>query len=165
MLNRWALLLVIGVSGLAGCTVADDGGLAGGDVAQGTEPVALEVRHRSEWRVLWIEGDTDLPDGALVNYTVTHEAATLTPAEEWPAANLTESARATVNEGQYWARINTLNWPTGQVRVLVQFPLPPQPPEVDTRYGAFGEHLTGANVTVLAGMKAVEVEYELEHHR
>ena len=160
-----AVLSVVGFVGLTGCVAADDGSRAGSDSDQGTEPVALEVRHRSEWRVLWIEGDTDLPDGAFVNYTVTHEAAAVTPAEEWPAANLTESGRATVAEGQYWARINTLNWPSGQVRVLVQFPLPPQPAEVDARYGAFGEHLTGANVTVLAGMKAVEVEHTLEHRR
>ena len=161
-----AVLSVAGFVGLTGCGVSDDGGLARGELEQGTEPVALEVRHRSEWRVLWIEGDTDLPDGAFVNYTVTHEAAAVTPSEEWPAANLTESGRATVNDGQYWARINTLNWPTGQVRILVQFPLPPQPPEVDARYGAFGEHLTGEDVTVLAGgMKAVEVEHTLEHRR
>ena len=131
----------------------------------GTEPVMLTIGHRSEWRVLWIEGDTDLPDGALVNYRATHELAQSTPPDKWPAANIIDSGRATVQEGHYWARINTLNWPRGEVQVLVQFPLPPQPPEVLTRYGDFGEHLLGENVTDLGGIKVVEVKHLFEHTR
>ena len=159
------IAVVIWLTGLAGCAATGDGRFAGAQADDGSEPVALSVGHRSEWRVLWIEGETDLPDGAIVNYTVTHEATAETPSKEWPAANLTESGRATVQDGQFWARVNTLNWPGGQVRVLVQFPLPPQPPEVEARYGSFGERLIGANVTVLDGMKAVEVEHTLEHRR
>ena len=136
---------------------------AAGSNTMGTEPVALEVGHRSEWRVLWLEGETDLPDGAIVNYRVTHSLARTTPAEDWPATNLIESGRATVQGGQYWTRINTFHWPAGEVRVLVQFPLPPQPPAVTTRYGELGVHLTGDNVTNIDGMKAVEVEYVFEH--
>ena len=138
--------------------------LTGGGT-DGTERVQLVVDHRSEWRVLWIEGSTDLPDGAYVNYRVTHELAERVPPEEWPAANLMVAGRSAVQEGAYWARVNTLNWPNGEVRILVQFPLPSQPPEVDERYGAFGEHLTGDNVTDLGGMKAVEVEHTFEHRR
>ena len=77
--------------------------------------------------------------------------ASAPPADEWPAANLISSGRAAVREGQYWARINTFNWPPGAVRVLVQFPLPPQPPEVDARYGPLGEYLAGDNVVALGG--------------
>jgi hypothetical protein len=47
--------------------------------------------------------------------------------------------------------------------VLVQFPLLPQPPNIDARYGEFGEHLTGENVTDLGGMKALEIETRFEH--
>ena len=158
----WALLTVL----LAGCSSANDPGETGDhSVDQGTEAVALTVLHRSEWRVLWVEGETDLPDGAYVNYRVTHELARTAPAEDWPAGNLVESGRAAVQNGEYWARVNTLNWPAGSVSVLVQFPLPPQPPAIVERYGAFGEHLAGENVTVLNGMKAVEVEHTLEHRR
>ncbi len=137
------------------------------DAAQdlGTEPVALSVSHRSEWRVLWIEGSTDLPDGSFVNYRVTHSLALSAPAEDWPAANLIDSGRATVQDGQYWTRVNTLNWPTGEVEVRVQFPLPPQPPEILERFGEFGEHLVGDNVTDLGGIKAVEVTHLFEHAR
>ena len=131
----------------------------------GTEAVELIVGHRSEWRVLWVEGQTDLPDGALVNYRVAHEVGETLPAEEWPAANLIEEGRAAVRDGTYWAKVNTLNWPRGRVRVLVQFPLPPQPPEVEERFGMLGEHLTGDNVMLLDGVKAVEVEHTLEHRR
>jgi len=147
-------------------TACDAGSLA--DVSSngvGTEKVALTVEHRSEWRKLWIEGSTDLPDGAFVNYTVTHDIGESMPADEWPAANLVESGRATVKESQYWTTVNTLNWPNGNVRILVQFPLPPQPAAVEARYGSFGENLTGSNITTLAGMNAVEVEHHFEHRR
>ena len=147
-----------------GCT-ATGSGSATDPIDAGTEPVLLTVETRSEWRALWIEGDTDLPDGALVNYRATHELARSTPTEDWPATNLIDSGRATVQAGHYWTRINTLNWPAGEVVVLVQFPLPPQPPDVDARYGEFGEHLTGENVTDLGGMKALEVEARFEHRQ
>ena len=151
----WAVLIVL----VAGCAPASDSDATGG--AERT--VALTIRHRSEWRVLWVEGDTDLPDGAYVNYRVTHALARTAPVEEWPVQNLIASGRAAVQNGEYWARVNTLNWPAGSVSVLVQFPLPPQPPEIIEHYGAFGEHLTGENVSVMNGMKAVQVEHTLEH--
>lgn len=153
----WAVLTVL----VAGCAPASDSDATGG--AERT--VALTIRHRSEWRVLWVEGDTDLPDGAYVNYRVTHELARTSPLEDWPATNLIESGRGAVKDGAYWAKINTLRWPSGTVRILVQFPLPPQPQAVVDRYGEFGEHLTGAHVTELNGMKAVEVEHTFEHQR
>ena len=131
----------------------------------GIESVMLVVEPRSEWLVLWIEGDTDLPDGAMVNYRATHELARTAPTEDWPAANLIDSGRSTVHGGHYWARVNTLNWPAGEVEVLVQFPLPPQPEIVNVRYGSFGEHLTGENVTDLGGMKAIEIKHRFEHTR
>ena len=157
-----AAVLLVAFCGI-GCAEPDSE--TDGAPDQGTEPVALSVSHRTEWRVLWVEGETDLPDGAFVNYSVTHTLARTMPAEEWPAANLIDSGRATVQDGQYWTRINTINWPPGEVEVLVQFPLPPQPPAVMERFGEFGEHLMGANVTDLGGIKAVEVIHVFEHTR
>ena len=150
-----AVAVAVGCSGPEGATID----------SAGSETVRLSVEHRSEWRQLWIQGATDLPDGAFLNYSVTHELAASRPPEEWPATNLLESGRATVKDGQFWSIVNTLNWPNGNVRVLVQFPFPPQPPTIESRYGALGEHLTGENVTTLAGMKAVEVEHQFEHRR
>jgi len=112
---------------------------------------------------LWIEGETDLPDGAVVTYHVTHALARAASTEDWPARNLIEAGRATVQGGRYQARVNTLNWPPGEVEAMVQFPLPPQPPDVSARYGEFGEQLTGDNVSRMAGVKAVEVTHTFEH--
>ena len=140
--------------GLAACTPTDEqtnGNRAG-------ETVALSVDHRTEWRALWIEGSTDLPDGALVAYRVTHELAATAPADEWPAHNLIDAGKAAVQDGQYWTRLNTSNWPPGAVRILIQFPVPPQPDFVVERYGELGETLSGDNVTTLGGMRMIEIE-------
>ena len=122
------------------------------------ETVALMVDQRTQWRVLWIEGFTDLPDGSFVAYRVTHELATTQPADQWPALNLIESGKAIVQNGQYWTRLNTTNWPTGEVRILVQFPVPPQPAFVVERYGPFGEKLVGNNVITTGGIRTVKTE-------
>ena len=152
------LLLLAAACGPAGGIGGDGAG-----PADGAATVQLEVAHRSEWRQLWIEGATDLPDGAYVNYRVTHEASRTLPVEEWPADNLMASGRAAVQDNTFWTRINTFRWPRGEVRIVVQFPLPPQPDEVMVRYGEFGERLAGDNVTERAGMRAVEVEHVFEH--
>ena len=159
---RPVALLIVTVA----CGLADGGTGAGGVVdggSDGAETVQLDVTHKSEWRQLWIEGATDLPDGAYVNYRVTHAATATLPVEEWPAGNLMESGRAAVQDNQFWTRINTFRWPRGEVRIVVQFPLPPQPDEVMARYGEFGERLAGDNVTEQAGVRAVEVEHVFEH--
>ena len=160
--RRQVVLWLIIAAAAAGCDGIGMGG-AGTDPTEGTETVALTVDHRSEWRVLWIEGETDLPNGAYVNYRVTHDLARSTSPDAWPAQNLDEAGRSAVQDGQFWTRINTLNWPAGNVTVLVQFPLPPQPAEVVARYGEFGEHLTGEHVAIRQGMKAVEVQHTFEH--
>ena len=163
---RLAVASVMAGLGIAcGPSGGSDGAPDAARAGAGTETVRLEVTHRSEWRQLWLEGVTDLPDGAHVDYQVVHELGERAPAAEWPAGNLISSGRAAVRDGQYWTRINTFNWPPGAVRVVVQFPLPPQPPEVEARYGEFGEHLTGDNVIELAGTKAVEVEHAFDHRR
>ena len=66
---------------VAGCTPSPSAGGAE-SLDTGTESVMLVVEPRSEWRVLWIEGDTDLPDGAMVNYRATHELARTAPTED-----------------------------------------------------------------------------------
>lgn len=155
--SRWrAANTLLAACVLAGCA---------GTSAPPAERVELTVRHRSEWRVLWLEGETNLPDGAHLSYRVTHEAANTIPVAEWPATNLMEAGRSAVTDGTYWARINTFNWPRGNVRVIVQFPLPPQPQEVVERYGENGERLAGEHVTDVGGTRAVEVVHVFEHRR
>jgi len=147
------------VVGLGACESAP----ASGPSLENLQEVTVTVTHRSEWRVLWVEGTTDLPNGASLSYGVTHALARTAPPRQWPAPNLIDSGRVTVRDGQYWARVNTLNWPPGEVEILIQFPLPPQPPEVVARYGEFGEYLTGPNVTDLDGIKAVQVRDVFQH--
>ena len=127
------------------------------------ETVQLTIGHRSEWRELWLEGETNLPNGAYVNYRVTHDLARTAQIQDWPAKNLMEAGRSAVLDGTYWARINTLHWPVGQVTVLVQFPLPPQNPEILKRYGEFGENLTGQHVAIRDGIKTVEALHTFDH--
>ena len=149
---------------IGGCaqSVPDD---TDASVPEGDQIVAMAVDHRARWRELRIEGTTDLSDGAVVSYRVTHALATGLPPSEWPAQNLIADGTAVVQEGQYWARLNTTYWPPGTVHVEVQFPVAPQPDGVRTRYGDFGEHLTGDNVTSLGASKVVTVEHTLEWTR
>lgn len=113
------------------------------------QPVVLEVDHQTRWRELRIEGSTDLPDGAVVTYVVSHELGNQLPSNEWPAQNLISDGTAVVQAGQYTARVNTTYWSPGKVEIQVQFPVAPQPDSVRTRYGEFGEYLAGPNVTPL----------------
>jgi hypothetical protein len=150
---------------MTGCgpVTADDAGPGAG--SPGSETVALAVDHRSRWRELRIEGETDLPDGAVVSYRVTHALADELPPSEWPAQNLIADGTAVVQASQFWARLNTTYWPAGDVRVEVRFPVAPQPAAVRQRYGDFGEQLTGDNVEILGASKVVTAEHTLEWTR
>ena len=151
-----------------GCAPAPAGegaGDAAGGGDPGTETVVLAVDHETRWRELRIEGATDLPDGAVVTYQVTHALANELPRGEWPAQNLITDGAAVVQDGVYWTRINTTYWQPGRVDVLVQFPVAPQPDPVRLRYGQFGEHLTGDNVNSLGGSRVVAAEHAFDWTR
>ena len=147
----------------AGAGVDDAGAAAAG--SSGTETVLLAVGHETRWRDLRIEGETDLPDGAVVTWQVTHALANQLPRGEWPAQNLIADGTAVVQDGVYWTRLNTTYWAPGRVDVLVRFPVAPQPDPVRLRYGEFGEHLTGENVTSLGGSRVVTVEHAFDWTR
>ena len=158
-------MLTTSVLSVGACGPATGSNAGPGGGSSGEETVVLAVDHRSRWRELRIEGTTDLPDGAVVSYRVTHALAEELPPGEWPAQNLIADGTAVVLESQYWARLNTTYWPAGNVRVQVQFPVAPQPAAVRRRYGAFGEHLTGDNVTILGASRVVTAEHTLEWTR
>ena len=132
---------------------------------RGAEAVMLAVDHETRWRELRIEGATDLPDGAVVSYQITHGLANELPRGDWPAQNLIIDGAAVVQGGVYWARLNTTYWPPGRVDVLVQFPVAPQPEPVRLRYGPFGERLTGDNVSSLGGSRVVTAEHAFDWTR
>ncbi|HIN10766.1 MAG: hypothetical protein MK365_00890 [Vicinamibacterales bacterium] len=165
MRRAGSVMIASWVLSIGGCTPATGGDVGPGSGSSGGETVVLSVDHRSRWRELRIEGTTDLPDGAVVSYHVTHALAEELPPSEWPAQNLIADGTAVVQESQYWTRLNTTYWPAGAVRVQVQFPIAPQPATVRGRYGEFGEHLTGDNVTILGASKVVTAEHTLEWTR
>ena len=92
----------VALTAFLGCTIAGCSGPAGDRVAteapSGAERVVLAVAHESRWRELWIEGTTDLPDGAVVSYRVTHALANELPPSEWPVQNLIADGTAVVRE-------------------------------------------------------------------
>ena len=145
----------------AGESMADAPGAGG----EGSETVVLAVGHETRWRQLRIEGETDLPDGAVVTWQVTHALANELPRSEWPAQNLLSDGEAVVQDGVYWTRLNTIYWTPGRVDVRVQFPVAPQPDPVRLRYGDFGEHLTGENVTSLGSSRVVTAEHAFDWTR
>lgn len=147
---------------MAGCTTGSGGPDA---TAGGTERVVLEVDHDIRWRELRIEGTTDLADGAVLSYRVTHAVTDEVPVDEWPSRNLISDGTAVVQDGRYWARLNTRFWPRGNVRVRVEFPVAPQPDAVRLKYGEFGERLTGDNVIALGSSQVVSVEHAFEWTR
>lgn len=137
-----------------------DAPAAGGN--GGAETVTLAVAHETRWRELRIEGATDLPDGAVVTWQITHALADAAPRSEWPAPNLIADGAAVVQDGVYWTRLNTTYWPPGRVEVRAQFPVAPQPDAVRRRYGRFGEHLAGDNVVSLGGSRIVTAEHAFD---
>ena len=145
----------------AGEGIADAPGAGSG----GTETVVLAVGHQTRWRQLRIEGETDLPDGAVVTWQVTHALANELPRGEWPAQNLLSDGTAVVQDGVYWTRLNTTYWTPGRVDVVVQFPVAFQPDAVRLRYGDFGENLTGDNVSALGGSRVVTAEHAFDWTR
>ncbi len=161
MRRAGVLLLATWVLSIGACGPGRGSGTDPVNGSSGGETVALTVDHRSRWRELRIEGTTDLLDGAVVSYTVNHASAAELQQGEWPAKNLIADGTAVVQESRYWARLNTTYWPAGAVRVRVQFPVAPQPAAVGERYGEFGEHLTGDNVTIVGASKVVTAEHSL----
>ena len=161
------LVALSGAVWVGGCGPSTDGEAGSDDGPAGAETVAvaLAVDHRARWRELRIEGTTDLPDGAVVTYQVTHALASELPPSEWPAQNLIADGTAVVQAGAYWAQLNTTYWPPGTVEVEVQFPIAPQPDTVRARYGEFGEQLAGDNVTSLGAFKVVTAEHTFDWTR
>lgn len=151
--------------GAGGCGPAANNSPAAVDLATEQETVVLEVDHRTRWRDLRLEGTTDLPDGAVVTYILTHALSSELPPSDWPAQNLIADGTAVVQTGRYWAQFNTTYWPPGKVDIQVQFPVAPQPDIVRARYGEFGERLAGQNVRSLGASNVVSTEHSFDWTR
>lgn len=149
------LLGTLVTAGAAGC--------GGGD----SQTVDLTMDARIEGASIVAEGTTDLPDGAVIVYEVTHEDFGTKDDLEDPVWSLFADGSVPVDGGRYSLSVPVADWPAGDVTVWVAFqavlsddvdPGDGQPAAVMERYGEMGARLTGPNVTESAGNKRVEIE-------
>jgi hypothetical protein len=149
------LLVTLVTAGAAACS--------GGD----SQTVDLTMDARIEGDSIVAEGTTDLPDGAVIVYEVTHEDFGTKDDLEDPVWSLFADGSAPVDGGRYSLSAPVADWPAGDVTVWVAFqavlgdevdPASGQPASVMERYGEMGANLTGPNVTESAGNKRVEIE-------
>jgi hypothetical protein len=121
-------------------------------------PVALTITPSVSGRTLVIDGQTDLPDGALISYELLHDLRyrELYPDETGPPPSFAADEHATpqilsgsmkVADGRFNGTASLADWPPGTVHVSVYFdPDPEQPSDVRAKYGGNNEHLGGTNV-------------------
>ena len=129
-------------------------------VASSEEPdtsVTLTLAPRLDGRALTVAGETDLPAGTFISYSVEHERAgtdVTTPFE-----NLLAEGSMPVRDGTYSTMLDLTDWPAGSVRVLVSFQMnleagEQQPAELVERFGELAEHIGGDLVDFLRTIDA-----------
>ena len=100
---------------------------------------------------LVVQGTTDLPDGALLQYNV------------WHARDDIEGdyGELSVSDGRFDFKTDVSRWPAGEVKVQVAFSAGPfQPEPVIAEFGVHGEKLGGPHVEDDSGrptMKVLEI--------
>lgn len=120
--------------------------------------VELILTPRIQGNLLIIEGQTNLPDRALLMYEATEIAAN----------PMIANGTMPVLAGRYLREVDLNGWHTGTIAVWVAFQTvlqgsETQPEEVIQRFGEMGEFLYGENVTEDGGMKRVEVIQTVEY--
>jgi hypothetical protein len=129
-------------------------------------PLSLDLFPRLDGDKLIIEGWSDAPDHALIEWEVRHEnfANPIGDAVE----HFTADGKIPVVRGFFQTEINLQHWDRGLIRVRAVFrPAAlgaPQPNSVTKLYGPRGEYLDGPNVTTfgqLGELRRVVVEKTL----
>jgi hypothetical protein len=100
-----------------------------------------------------LAGTTDLPDGSLIAYEVTHAVVAVGR----------EDGTMLVTGGRFQRSVDLASWPPGRIEAWVAFQTilgttVHQPPAVLQRFGQMGERLRGANVTKTGELRRVEQE-------
>ena len=122
--------------------------------------VVLTSSSRVVGRTLYIEGTTDLPDSAVIEWELRHES--LFKRRDIPISRMATEGHTIVRDRRYRVAVDLSAWPEGEVEVWVAF----QPTSYGTRqpqfvsriYGYSGEWLDGENVSIHpAHMRRVEV--------
>ena len=111
-------------------------------------------------RTICIEGSTDLPDNAVIEWELRHEQ--LFQRHDVPISRMASEGHAVVHDHHYRATIDLRGWPAGKIEVWVAFqPLSygtRQPARISWLYGSSGERIEGENVTIHpAHMRRVEL--------
>jgi hypothetical protein len=122
--------------------------------------VTLTSSSRVVGRTLLIEGTTDLPDSAVIEWELRHES--LFTRRDIPISRMATEGHTKVHDRRYTIAVDLSSWPAGQVEVWVAFqPLSygtRQPACVNQMYGRSGEWIDGENVTIHpAHMRRVEL--------
>src|SRR5437868_13318194 len=125
--------------------------------------VVLTSAPRVVGRTLFIQGTTDLPDSAVIEWELRHES--MNKRHDIPLSHMVTEGHTIVRGHRYNVAIDLGNWPSGDVEVWIAFqPLSygtRQPAFVNRLYGVNGEWIEGANVSIHpAHMRRVEV---IEH--
>jgi hypothetical protein len=122
--------------------------------------VTLTSSSRVVGRTLFIEGITDLPDSAVIEWELRHES--LFKRRDIPVSRMATEGHTTVHGKHYTVAVDLSSWPSGQVEVWVAFqPLSygtRQPACVNQLYGRSGEWIEGEHVSIHpAHMRRVEL--------
>jgi hypothetical protein len=122
--------------------------------------VVLTSTSKVVGRTLFIEGSTDLPDSAVIEWELRHES--LFKRRDIPISRMAHEGHTVVRGHRYYVSIDLSNWPSGEVEVWVAFqPLSygtRQPASVNRLYGLNGEWIEGAHVSIHpAHMRRVEL--------
>jgi hypothetical protein len=125
-----------------------------------SKTVDLTLAPRMAGRTLFIEGTTDLPDQAVIEWELRHEQ--LFQRRDIPIERMTNEGHAVVRGHRYGIAVDLSGWPAGSVEVWVAFqPLSygtRQPAQISQIFGRNGERIEGNNVSVHpARMKRVEL--------
>jgi hypothetical protein len=150
MPKQFAVFLCLAAFGIAQ--------LAGRDVTLTTKPHMVG-------RTLIIEGITDLPDQAVIEWELRHEQ--LFTRKDIPISHMATEGHTAVHGHRYAVSVDLSHWPPGSVEVWVAFQPrsygTQQPARISQMYGASGEWIEGRNVTIHpAHMRRIEV---IEHIR
>src|SRR6266545_3830694 len=125
--------------------------------------VLLTTTPRVVGRTIYIEGTTDLPDSAIIEWELRHEQ--LFKRRDIPISRMATEGHAIVHDRKYVVAVDLSAWPSGQVEVWVAF----QPASYGTRqpacvnrlFGTSGQWIEGQNVSIHpARMRRVEL---IEH--
>ncbi|HUM44336.1 MAG TPA: hypothetical protein PKI14_15435 [Fervidobacterium sp.] len=122
------------------------------------ETVELNLEPKMEGERLTIIGNTNLPDGAMLAYEISHVDAPF-------VEGFFKDGSVTVKNGQYEAEFDLTGWPKGKISVWVSFQTilahGEQPEHVIEKYGEMGEYIEGENVD-LGALKRVAIEKFIE---